>query len=52
MKSSVLQKIQVYKPQILKDFTYFWGTPISRSNFQWLLPKIRYVKQNTEGNVK
>ena len=30
----------------------FWGTPISRNNFQWLLSKIRYVKLNAEGNVK
>ena len=30
----------------------FCGTPISRNKFQWLLPKIRYVKWNAEGNIK
>ena len=25
---------------------------MSRNNFQWLPPKIRYVRRNTEGNVK
>ena len=30
----------------------FWGTYVSRNNFPWLLPKIRYVTWNAEGNVK
>ena len=30
----------------------FWGTPIPRNDFQWLLRKIRNVKWNAEGNVK
>ena len=52
VKSSVLRKLQAYNPQLLKDFIQVWGTPISRINFQWLLPKIRYEKRNAEGNVK
>ena len=43
---------KAYYPQLLNDFAYFLGTHISANNFQWLLPKIRYEKWNTEGNVK
>ena len=52
MESSVLRKLQASNLQLLKDFNSFWGTPISRNNFQWLLPKSIYVKQNTKGNIK
>ena len=52
VKSSVLRKLQAYNPQLLNDFTQFWGTPISRKNFHWRLPKIRYVKRNAKGNQK
>ena len=34
MKSSVLRKLKGWDPQFLKDFVYFWGTPISRNNLQ------------------
>ena len=37
---------------LLMKTSVFWGTPFSRNNFPWLLPKIRYVKWNAEGNVK
>ena len=52
MKSYVSRKLQVYNPQLLKDLAQFWGTSISKNDFQWLLTKRRYVKGNTEGNVK
>ena len=35
-----------------KIFAYFWGIPISKINFQWLLPEIRYIKRSTEENIK
>ena len=37
---------------LLMKSSVFWGTPMSRNNFQWPLPKIRYVTWNTEGNIK
>ena len=52
MKRSILRKLQGYNQQLLKDFAQFWGTPIPVNNFQWLVPKIRYVKRNTEDNLK
>ena len=37
---------------LLMKSSVFWGTPISRNDFQWLLSKIRYVTWNGEDNVK
>ena len=49
---TILRNLQGFNPQLLKDFAYFWETPIPTNNFQWLIPKKRYVKIKMEDNLK
>ena len=51
MKSSVLRKLQVYNLKLLKDLLSFRNTYF-KEQFSVTASKIRYVKRNTEGNLK